>query len=673
LQGKHALIIGINRYAFMEEKYQLAGCVNDAELLKSILVNKFGFDPVNIRTLYDEQATRDAIVAEMERVESTIGKDDILVFHYSGHGHTCSVKTEFTDEGSGRANCILPFDDAEPSAEGPVYREIRDHQINDWLARIARKTRYTTLIFDACHSGTMTRSAAGRSTVRSVPSVERPPVARGLTSSDARTGTGAGAGAGGWLNLSDNFVVISGCRDTQTSKETYFTMDGESTKHGVLSYSLTRALLAATPGTTYRDVFEQTCAGVLANASAQNPQIEGRIDREVFGVRDIEPLRFVPVTAVEGAAVTLGGGLAHGLRRGSKWEIYPPGTKQADPGERLGMLLLDEVDGLCARGTLLETGAGQQPVTVGARCIEIEPSTELAKLAVDLSGVPAHLARGLERRLEQSSLLTPAASPGAADVRAAVLDTGESLPDEVSPAVRAQLTQPCWSFFDSGDALIMPLHPVAGPGVEHIVLENLEALARFRNVLALANPQTGLDVAFNLFKRGPDDSLTLANGGCAEVMEGESLVLEIKNNEPERTVFFSIIWLSATREVAHFYPHRKNSEELSPGKTVRIGHDERRLHAVLGDDYVADIGSETCKVIFSTQQADFRWLNQQGMRSADNSSSIAAFDQACTGVASQRAGESADDEKAAPVIDDWCAINRSFILLRKPREPFHEQ
>jgi hypothetical protein len=269
------------------------------------------------------------------------------------------------------------------------------------------------------------------------------------------------------------------------------------------------------------------------------------------------------------------------------------------------------------------------------------------------------------RRLQSSSLLTLAASPSAADVRGAILETAESLPEEVSQRVKAQLDQPSWAFFDASDALVMPLHPLAEVGVERILHENLETLARFRNVLALANPEAALDVAFNLYIRAQDDTLTLANGGCTEIIEGESLVLEIQNNEPERTVFFSIIWLSATREVSQFYPHRKNSEELSPGKTVRIGHAKRKLHAELGDDYVADVGSETCKVMFSTRQSDFRWLNQQGMRSADSSSSLAAFDQAYTGVVSQRAGESDSAAQDELAIDDWCGINRAFILRRK--------
>jgi hypothetical protein len=91
MSKKHALIIGVNRYKYMDPQYQLNGCVNDAKLVKSVLKNKFNFDSGNIVTLYDEAATRDGILTEMERMLDVIENDDIVVFHFSGLGYFCSV------------------------------------------------------------------------------------------------------------------------------------------------------------------------------------------------------------------------------------------------------------------------------------------------------------------------------------------------------------------------------------------------------------------------------------------------------------------------------------------------------------------------------------------------------------------------------------------------------
>lgn len=651
---KYALIIGINRYLYMEKKSQLEGCVNDAKLIGSILVDKFNFEEDNIVYLLDEDASRDRILEEMEKLTETISEGDILVFHYSGHGSRCKVKTAYTDEGSGKENCILPTDDSEPGDGGKIFREIRDHQFNSWLQRIAKITPYTTLIFDACHSGTMTRGSTTSSNVRQLPSSVRNQPA---TLAQNRATQTAGSNSSGWLNLNDSFVVISGCRDTQTSKETWFTQDGEKARHGVLTRNLANALMQAQPGSTYRDIFEIACAGVIARANSQNPQIEGRIDREIFGVKDIEPLRYIPITKVDGNNITVGGGVAHGLRIGSKWAIYPPGTKQENEKSLLGEITINKVEALCAHGSV---SAGTTELAPGARCVELEQSRALDPLCVDLSSLSDTNAQKLAPYINRSPLLSLAKSAEEASVRAAVIDNGKSLPESVSQGSRDAVATPSWAFFDDSDELCMPIHAENEQRVTNILEDNLDKLAQFRNVILLANPASSLNVEFNLYKRTSGDEHILVNGGSSEFVEGDSLVLEVINRESTRTVFFSILWLSANKEIVSFYPHRKSSEELSPGKTIRIGHGKRRLRASL-DDYFSDLGNETCKIIFSTQQSDFSWLNQGSLRSS-SPSTLGAFDTAYTGR-SKPANENVAKQSGATETD-WNAINRSFLLSR---------
>jgi len=661
---KHALIVGINKYLHMKKKYQLSGCVNDAKLMRNILISKFNFDPENIVALYDEAATRDSILAEMNRLASRIEQDDIVVFHYSGHGDRCITKAEST-EGSGKDSCILPTDDSERSAEGKqIYREIRDDQFRDWLQILANKTRYTTLIFDACHSGTMTRGGAGSTRVRTVPDhVRQQTVESSRSTPDGakRNSTGEKPAAGGWLALSDNYVVISGCRDMQRSKERTFVRDGEKVRHGALTYNLSRAMSRAKPGTTYRDVFESTCSGVISQVSSQNPQIEGAIDRELLGVRDIEPLRYIPVKSVDRDKLTLDGGAAHGLRRGSKWAIYPPGTKQADNNDKIGVLQISQVGALSSAAVIIE---GQGQVVENARCVEIEAIDVTDPLLVDLSELERKSRAIIEPAIRQSGLLAVANTLDEADIRANVIESASSLPVNISSRKKARVNGPTFAFFEDEDTLCMPLHPVKEPGVSKVLLRNLEKIAKFRNLLRLDNPNPTLNVEFNLYKRTPDDKLELANGGIFEFREDDAMVLEIKNNEKVRSVFCSIVWFSATGEIMHFWPHRRSSEELVPGQVVRIGDLENKLWARLGDDYLADVGSETCKAIFSTRESDFRWLNQEGMRSSSSANSgVTAVDTVLNGSNPAAATEPSRDD-AEPPPDDWDAINRSFVLTR---------
>ena len=631
---KIALIVGIDEYAFMEEKYQLAGCANDAGVIRGLLTDKFGFPSDNITMLLNGEARRDSILAAMETIVTGIGKEDIVVFHYSGHGHRCRVKSEFTDEASGKQNCILPHDDSEPGPDGDIYREIRDHQINDWLMRLSQHTSNITLIFDACHSGTVTRSSDRSSTTRCVPEMERP------AAGDPRAADQKNS-SGNWLQLSDHYVVISGCRDVETSKEKYFDCDGETIKHGVLSWYLTRALMDAGPDSTYRDIYERACSGVLAEVSEQHPQIEGNLDRELFGARDIEPLRFLPVLDSDDENTVIGGGAALGVQRASLWDVYPQGTKKTTDCEPLARLEVTALRGLTSDAKLVGRGSTPPP---GSRCVAASTSSP-TPLRVFLDA-PASHSMEYEQTLASSPLLRLTTDNRAYDLRCVLK------PQESATGI--------WRIVNTDNRLLAPPHAANKSSALADTLSNLEAIARYRNILQLENPTSELDVSFNLYWRGSNDELETANDGNRVFSEQDALVLEIINNEPERTVFFSVLWLSATCSVGTFYPHKRACEALSPGNTVRIGDGKRRITAYLGDDYRGEIGMECCKTFFSSSPADYSVLSQSGTRSSESSfKRLAGFETACM-------GRSGDESQQATIADtqDWRSINRSFLLRR---------
>lgn len=660
MPSKHALIIGINKYPYMEAKYQLRGCVNDAKLIRNTLINKFNFERSNIAELHDKAATRDGILTAMNGLLKRVKKNDIVVFHYSGHGHRCTSKTKFTDEGSGKDNCLLPHDDSKPKADGkPDFREIRDDRINQWLQKLAAKTGNITLIFDACHSGTMTRSADNAGQARSIPeSVRRQPApARGSKSAPAKRPTKRAArkGAGGWLTLNDNYVVIAGCRDMQTSKERWFSEGDMQYRHGVLTYSLIGALNNAQPGTTYRDLFEQICSKVPAAAADQNPQIEGRIDRELFGVKDIEPMRYLPVSEVKGKKITIDGGAAHGLEKGSRWSIYPAGTKVVDGAKPVDSAKIVSVG---ATRSIAKIPKTNPDVVTGCRAVEADLRVRCSPMLVYLGKTGGRQIKPLNAAVKKSRLLRRPLRRGSADVYVTLAKANSSKAIELAlqyPDSAELLKQSdCWVFFYNDGTPAFRPHAVSERAVATVLVENLEKIARFRRVLALQNNNTELKVSFNLYKRSGKNKLTLANGGGAEFKEGDHMVFEITNNETDRPVFFSLIWLSANLAIDHFYPRRKSSEEISPGKTVWIGEGERRVKTTFSPDAAGDTVVETCKLMVTTGQSDFRWLNQTGTRSnASASSSLKEFDLA------MRGGGTKHGIKAR---DDWSAINRSMVI-----------
>ena len=147
-------------------------------------------------------------------------------------------------------------------------------------------------------------------------------------------------------------------------------------------------MLQAVPGTTYRDVFEKASQGVTKLYRQQHPQMEGVPDRELFGVTEIKPLRFVPVTKRQDDLVTLAAGAAHGLEVGARWAVYPQSAKAGSQlKERLGVVELSEVRAVSALGRVVEE-KGKRPIAVGDRAVEQTPALGAQSLLVDVAPAP---------------------------------------------------------------------------------------------------------------------------------------------------------------------------------------------------------------------------------------------------------------------------------------------
>ena len=93
---KLALLVGINRYPHHED---LSGCLTDVELQRELLIHRFGFNPADILTLSDRQATRENIeTAFIEHLSDQARPDDVVVFHFSGYGSQIKVPLPSDDE-----------------------------------------------------------------------------------------------------------------------------------------------------------------------------------------------------------------------------------------------------------------------------------------------------------------------------------------------------------------------------------------------------------------------------------------------------------------------------------------------------------------------------------------------------------------------------------------------
>jgi len=181
---KLALLVGINQYPSQDD---LAGCLMDVELQRELLIHRFGFNPRDILTLCDRQATRENIeTAFLEHLTQQAKPDDVVVFHFSGYGgqvkipvaneggaiKTISV-TEATTEseatdGFRLANSFVAADGLSSTKKNPIANNI----LQETLLVLAQtlSTSKCTFVLDTSFNQTP-RSKHGSFQVRSIPQI----------------------------------------------------------------------------------------------------------------------------------------------------------------------------------------------------------------------------------------------------------------------------------------------------------------------------------------------------------------------------------------------------------------------------------------------------------------------------------------------------------------------
>jgi hypothetical protein len=149
---KLALLVGINEYP---QDPNLSGCITDVELQRELLIARFGFQPKDILTLTNRQATRENIeTAFVEHLSEQARADDVVVFHYSGYGSQVKIAmpstdeiTEITDQ---LVNSLVPTDGIVPTKGKPVANDL----LTETLFSLGRSlpTNKLTLVLDTSFS-----------------------------------------------------------------------------------------------------------------------------------------------------------------------------------------------------------------------------------------------------------------------------------------------------------------------------------------------------------------------------------------------------------------------------------------------------------------------------------------------------------------------------------------
>lgn len=144
-----ALLIGVEKYGDARVP-ETPGCVEDATKTAEFLQTKYGFAASSIKVLTDAQATAANIEAEFRTwlIEGTQPGDRVF-FLYAGHGS--QLPDDNADEADGQDETIAPYDVNPEAGTG----QLRDDVFDEMIASLSG--RRAVLVFDSCHSGTISR------------------------------------------------------------------------------------------------------------------------------------------------------------------------------------------------------------------------------------------------------------------------------------------------------------------------------------------------------------------------------------------------------------------------------------------------------------------------------------------------------------------------------------
>jgi hypothetical protein len=266
---RRAVLIGINRYRIPGA--DLRGCVNDVRNMRQVLLKYFGFKAANVRVLTDFKATKQAMQKAIATLIASGRKGDVLLLHYSGHGS--NVPDRNGDEADRRDEILCPTD-----------LDWKDPLTDDWLRRTFNKLRTgvrLTVVMDCCHSGTNTRAVPmpGEPVIdRYLPSPwdimaqESGRRLRGTVRGTLRRSRRAARKRSDLVAARIAEVLITGCRDTQTSADAYI----GGSYGGALTYALVAAIREAKGRLSYRELHARTLKYLKKEDFTQVPQLEAR-------------------------------------------------------------------------------------------------------------------------------------------------------------------------------------------------------------------------------------------------------------------------------------------------------------------------------------------------------------------------------------------------------------
>lgn len=268
----YALLVGVSDYPNLKPELSLAGPRNDVRLMSELLLSR-GYKKENITLLSDQPAatlpTKQAISEGMSSLQKKVKRGDVVYLHFSGHGSQQPAAVDDLQEADGLDEIFLPRDVSNWNFEqGSVPNAITDDEIGQWVDALRDKGAFVWIVFDSCHSGTMTRSAT-RPEIKlrkvspaslGIPPLEPRATSRGVASKPEQlieVSDESGTGRGGVV------AFFASQSDEETPEMSLPRGGAERHPYGLFTYTLAETL-SRNPDISYQQLAQQVAGQYAA-------------------------------------------------------------------------------------------------------------------------------------------------------------------------------------------------------------------------------------------------------------------------------------------------------------------------------------------------------------------------------------------------------------------------
>ncbi|HMS94507.1 MAG TPA: caspase family protein [Tabrizicola sp.] len=575
----HALLIGVNDYPNLDERWWLKGPGNDVALVATYLTTEapVPFLPENVTILSDgvegaAEPTLEAIRGAFADLEAEVQAGDFVYLHFSGHGSQSPALDPAT-ELDGMDEIFLPRDIGKWSDKvGVVENSLVDDEIGALIDGLRAKGAHVWAVFDSCHSGTATRSvelADDDVLMRQLPpealgldpDLVEEVATRSLTTAEDQTEPPFDA-----AEEEGSFVAFFAAQTNEVTPEKKLPRGKPDRKpQGVFTYTLME-VLAEYPGATYAQIGQEVLRRYsVKNLARSTPLFEGDLDQVVFGGEGGARVRQWLAEAGEQGLVIPAGGL-HGLSEGAVLAVMASAADE--DAAALGYVELTSVDAFTSTARPVERDGKTLPAELpkGVTLRKLDEALDFTlTIALPPEGsAPAEaLAAAFDDLTELSGpRLNFVRSGEEADLQLAVLPESDR-PDAI-------WVLPATGLADEGGFTPSVATEDKDAGELAVALsDTLTKIARAQNLLKLgaAVGSEGLDVEVAMRTRaGSDEDLRELPFVPVPTLVPDDEVHVLARNNTDGPVDVNVLYIGADWSISHWFSGR-----LQPGDELERG------------------------------------------------------------------------------------------------------